>query len=239
MGKFKDLTGQLFGRLTVIERVDDYVSPKGQHKVQYLCQCNCGNEIIVSSGDLRSGNTRSCGCLSIEKIVERSKKYNQYDLSGEYGVGYTSDGSEFWFDIEDYEKIKNYCWSYNNQGYVVARDSELKQPIKLHRLVMNVNDPQIKVDHKMHLPKNEHKIDNRKSNLILVNSSKNNMNRAMASNNTSGCTGVYWNQERNKWVVQIQRKYVGTFDNFEDAVNARMDAEIKYFGEHRYSANNA
>ena len=235
---FKNLTGQIFGRLTVIKRVDDYISPKGQHKVRWLCECKCGNKKIVTSGDLTSGNTQSCGCLSIDALVERSKKYNQYILDGEYGIGITSDGNEFWFDLEDYDKIKDYCWSYNNQGYVVARDSSLNQPIKLHRLIMDVSDPNIKVDHRSHPPRHGHKKDNRKENLLLVTSSENQMNRSIAKNNTSGCPGVYWNKDRKKWIVSItynkKTHHIGRYENFEDAVKAREEAERKYHQEYHY-----
>ena len=40
MGNFKDLTGRQFGRLTVLERAENYVSPKGQQKTMWLCQVN-------------------------------------------------------------------------------------------------------------------------------------------------------------------------------------------------------
>ena len=65
-----DLTGQRFGRLTVLECCGR--SKDGQ-KV-YLCRCDCGTEKAVKSGNLRSGNTESCGCLSAEKTIERSRK---------------------------------------------------------------------------------------------------------------------------------------------------------------------
>ena len=42
-------------------------------------------------------------------MSETFKKYNTYDLSGEYGIGYTSKGEEFYFDLDDYDKIKDYC----------------------------------------------------------------------------------------------------------------------------------
>ena len=58
----KDLTGQRFGRLTVQEPAPlDKPLPNGV-KTGWLCRCDCGNEIIVSAKDLRSG-LRSCGCL--------------------------------------------------------------------------------------------------------------------------------------------------------------------------------
>ena len=50
-----DLTGKRFGRLTVLERIDDTLN--------YRCECDCGNEKIVSGELLRSGRTKSCGCL--------------------------------------------------------------------------------------------------------------------------------------------------------------------------------
>lgn len=40
--KYIDLTGQKFGRLTVVKRVENYVSPKGQKQAQWLCKCKCG-----------------------------------------------------------------------------------------------------------------------------------------------------------------------------------------------------
>ena len=55
--KIDDLTGQKFGMLTVIQRVEN----KGKD-VRYLCRCDCGNEIEVIGQHLKNGNTKSCGC---------------------------------------------------------------------------------------------------------------------------------------------------------------------------------
>ena len=66
--KVEALIGQKFGMLTVMERVEDYVSPKGQHHVQYLCKCECGNEKIVSAPCLKYGRTKSCGCIQGKNI---------------------------------------------------------------------------------------------------------------------------------------------------------------------------
>lgn len=66
MGKFIDLTGRRFGRLTVIERD---TSRKG--RAHWFCKCDCGNVVSVYSFNLRNGTTKSCGCLRIEKLVER------------------------------------------------------------------------------------------------------------------------------------------------------------------------
>lgn len=63
MGKFIDLTGQQFGRLTVIRQ--DVPTPSG--KTRWVCCCECQTEKSVQSSDLRSGKTRSCGCLQRER----------------------------------------------------------------------------------------------------------------------------------------------------------------------------
>ena len=55
-----DLTGQKYGKLTVIKRVENNIS----NRVSWLCKCDCGNETIVDSNSLRTGNTKSCGCLN-------------------------------------------------------------------------------------------------------------------------------------------------------------------------------
>lgn len=63
MGKFEDLTGKKFGRLTVIKRVENHVQPSGKQYLQWLCKCDCGNETVVRGANLKRGHTQSCGCL--------------------------------------------------------------------------------------------------------------------------------------------------------------------------------
>lgn len=54
-----DEAGNRYGMLTVIERT----YPRGHRAGAYwLCECDCGNRVIVFGGNLRSGNTTSCGC---------------------------------------------------------------------------------------------------------------------------------------------------------------------------------
>lgn len=56
----RDLTGKVFGKLTVLEDTGNRNQYGG---VLWLCQCSCGNTVEVSTHDLTSGDTRSCGCL--------------------------------------------------------------------------------------------------------------------------------------------------------------------------------
>lgn len=72
MGKVKDKTGQRFGKLTVIKFTGQ--TDNNRHSL-WECQCDCGNKTIVSSANLISGGTKSCGCL-MPKIQPAS--YGRY-----------------------------------------------------------------------------------------------------------------------------------------------------------------
>ena len=65
MGKFIDLTGQRFGRLTVVCR-----SGSINNRAVWLCQCDCGNETHVRSSLLVNGRTRSCGCIRRDNAIQ-------------------------------------------------------------------------------------------------------------------------------------------------------------------------
>ena len=74
--KLIDLTGQVYERLTVIKRVDDYISPSGSHQVQWLCKCKCGKEVIVTGNNLKNGNSKSCGCYNRELLPKINSTHN-------------------------------------------------------------------------------------------------------------------------------------------------------------------
>lgn len=69
MGRVINLTGDRFGRLTVLNRVgkDKY------NNVMWECKCDCGKTIITRGSNLRNGKTKSCGCLHIESARSLSK----------------------------------------------------------------------------------------------------------------------------------------------------------------------
>lgn len=230
-----DLNGKRFGRLTIIKRVENRILPSGQKRSQWLCKCDCGNYATVLGFMLTSGNTQSCGCLHDEVFAKARKKYNTYDLSGEYGVGYTTKGDKFYFDLEDYDKIKDYCWTIRNNGYVTAYCPTTMNHILLHRLIMNCDNNNLYIDH---IHGNKTRNDNRKSNLRIATPSQNMMNKPLLKNNTSGITGVSWNKRKGKWesyiTIDNKRKGLGYFTNFDDAIEARKAAEKKYFGEYSY-----
>ena len=130
-------------------------------------------------------------------------------------------------DLDDVEKCKQYKWSCkSDNGYVKHKDLGY-----LHRFIMNASEDMV-IDHA-----NGNKLDNRKSNLRECTIQQNSFNKGIRTNNTSGVTGVVWDKSRNKWHAKIQINgkliYLGTFKEKEDAIQARRQAEIDYFGEYR------
>lgn len=81
MAKPIDLTGQRFGRLTVVCRAKK-PSPFTEYTGAYwLCKCDCGVERIVRSIDLRNGQTCSCGCYMREQVAaaNRARKHIKWE----------------------------------------------------------------------------------------------------------------------------------------------------------------
>jgi len=238
MGRQKvNLIGKTFTRLNVID-VDE-IKTTQKKRTYYFCQCECGNTVSVMSSQLLNGHTKSCGCLqkeSVRKLNQNKKKYNQYDLtSQQFGICYASNTKEeILFDKEDYELIKDYCWRIDAYGYVVTSvknesSGKYNKIIKLHQLLSPCLNNYV-IDHK-----NGNKLDNQKHNLRICLQSDNTKNHITYKTSTTDVSGVTWNKEKQNWRVRIGKDIsVGSFVNFDDAVNARKKAEEKYFGEYSY-----
>lgn len=228
----EDLSEQRFGKLKVISRnfarQENYKLKTGRSRVFWNCVCDCGNSVIVASCNLKNKTnpTLSCGCYGKEqRSKSKNTKENQWIFDGDVVIGITLNNDRFLIDSEDYEKVKNYCWRKNKQGYIVANKKQSSNTIIfLHRIIMNVNSDDIFVDHK-----HWDKTDNRKANLRLATKSENNINIKRRKDNTSGYTGVTYNKRQNKYVARIskdgKRIFLGCFDNIEEAVKVRREAE--------------
>jgi hypothetical protein len=86
--EIENLVGQPFGYLKVVKRVENYKSPKGEERVKWLCNCQCGNKVEVNANSLKRGYTKSCGCLSESIIANELKKYffENYRAYTEYRI---------------------------------------------------------------------------------------------------------------------------------------------------------
>ena len=221
MSNNKNLIGQTFGRLTVID--------KGLKPRYWICQCSCKNHTIkeIREDHLLDGNTVSCGCYGKENMSKITKQYNIYDLSGEYGIGWTKNtNKEFYFDINRYDDIKNICWSESStDGYLCGRDANTNQVVKMH----------IYLGYKYYDHINRNKLDNRSINLRPCTQQENCRNGSLRKTNTSGVIGVTWSKSHNAWQSRVCINYheiiLGYFDNKQDAIKARLQAEADYYGE--------
>lgn len=255
MGKMIDMAGWVMSehgvpdsRLTVIKRVDN----NERNAACWLCQCSCGEQkqIIAEGYDIRRGHVRSCGCLQKEsgtqqilkaysKGVEcaaiKNKKYNEYVLNledeyGKYGMGYCSNTCrEFYFDMDDYEKIKDICWiediRKNGFSVIKGRDTKTNKVTYMHTFLGCNN-----YDHK-----DRNELNNRRHNLRPATLSENARNHSISKRNTSGFIGVSWSERRHKWKASIhvngKETHLGIFTDKKDAIVARLKAEKEYYGE--------
>lgn len=73
MLKFKAIVGETFGYLTVVEQIES--NKRGD--TRFKCKCKCGNEVNIKGANLRSGHTKSCGCLRRAKDVNGVSALNR------------------------------------------------------------------------------------------------------------------------------------------------------------------
>lgn len=92
MPKAIDITGQVFGRLTVLGR---------HHKLKWLCRCTCGTVKPFHSSNLKMGFTRSCGCFRAEHLGDYTRTHGKRS-SPEYGV---------------WSRLRERCNNPNNPGF--------------------------------------------------------------------------------------------------------------------------
>ena len=223
--KIINLTGEIINNIKVIEFVK-----RENNKTIWKCKCHCGKEFFSTTNRLRNKTVMSCGCMRGGAGKTKNSKTNIWNFEENIAIGTTNKKEKFIIDIEDYEKVKNFCWRIDKFGYVVANSKNfLNLVIKLHKIITNSNKDEI-IDHI-----NQDKKDNRKSNLRKATKSQNNSNIKRRSDNTSGYTGVKFENKTNKWKAQISlnnnRYHLGTFDTKEDAIIARNKAEIEIHKE--------
>lgn len=240
--KYVDHTGERHGILTVIESVRDE-----NGVLLWKCLCDCQKDkpeserkyTYIKGKELK--HRKSCGCLLDNARKENghaNKKYNKYDLSGEFGKGWTESGYEFWFDKEDFDLIKPFCWHKHQDGYLrtcygfyVDENSEHHNKyIMMHQLIAKKYGCEYELDHI-----NGQTWDNRKEKLREAKHIDNSKNVKISSNNTSGVKGVCWDNRTGSWHAYItcdkERIYLGHYSDFDEAVKVRKEAEEKYFGE--------
>lgn len=112
--KIINLSGQTFGRLTVIEQAGS----TGGHKL-WRCKCECGNETLVRSAALRCGHIKGCGCFRLGKDKDDLAKY-----------------------LLENRVIDGECWIWsrlhNEKGYGLVAGGRYRKTIAVHRLAAHL-----------------------------------------------------------------------------------------------------
>lgn len=107
MGNFIDLTGQKFGRLFVIGKGNYRTSPNGEKYLMWNCKCDCGNFKEIRGKSLRNGETKSCGCYSIELTKIRNFKDKTGQVFGRLTV--VERCKEYYISPKGAKTIKYLC----------------------------------------------------------------------------------------------------------------------------------
>lgn len=163
------------------------------------------------------------------KIIKKDGYYELIIVSTKYGH------LKVLIDDEDIDLVKDYYWTVVNSNKTGIRLYAFSSKLKkvMHRVIMSPPD-NMQVDHI-----NGDSLDNRKYNLRICTVSDNNKNRPISKLNKSGATGVGWHKKGNsgnygwKAYIKVNKKLInlGFYDTFEEALEVRLKAEEKYFGE--------
>lgn len=215
------IIGQEFGKLTVKGLLEYSVDHQGPKPLLILCQCICGNVVTVRQAHLKTGGTRSCGCLKSESAIKR--------VWGDLDRLESSYKSEY----QAFKGMFNRCYSekddsfehYGARGIIVE---DIWQGSDGFKEFMSALGPKPKgflldrIDpNKNYCPENCRWVD-------LITSQ---FNKTKQVNNASGRTGINWDQVRCKWKVYIARKHLGYYESFEEACRIRESAELELYGQ--------
>lgn len=251
--RVEDLTGQKFGRLTVIgrdlQRDEEEYKNGTRANAHWLCKCDCGNPQIksVTGYQLKTGHTQSCGCYASEQIAKRNKEYstktNKFIDNGDNTYYLLDDNNnKCLIDKDNYDIVKRWYWrkidkrGNIDKGYWVTNvkidDKYNKSVLMIHQVIAEIKYGEYESSNSIpdHLSRDTD--DNRKCNIILKSNQRNSHNRGLSKVNTSGKTGVSFREDIGMWyayiTVNYKTKHLGSFSQYADAVKARKEAEKKY-----------
>lgn len=213
MGKLQDLTGQRFGRLTVLSRADDYVSPAGKRTVRWLCRCDCGKEVIMLRNTLTQA--QSCGCIRAEKSTASMR-----DLTGQrFGRWTVLEKAPLNGPRSNGLKTGWRCKCDCGTERVIAAKNLLNGEslscgcLRTEAAVARVKDGVLQQYGGTTVSKLRQ--------------------RGPTAGNKTGVRGVYWSNSEQCYVAKIGIRgksiTIGRFASLEKAAEARRSAEKKYF----------
>lgn len=210
--------GNKYGKLTIIEIGD--LTPDGKHR-EMICQCDCGAIKEVRIDMLKSGNIKSCGCNAHPKKTSHHDLYKDvyprlfkiysgmvrrcYNKKASHYEYYGGRGISIFEDWLGDNGLDNFMeWSLNN-GYL--------NTLSIDRIDVNGNYTPF--------------------NCRWATIEEQSHNKRTRKGNTTGVSGVIYDNKRNKYRASIscksKRIYLGAFDTLKEAIQIRKEAEQKYW----------
>ncbi len=212
-----DLTGQVFGKLSVLWKHKQSLNGGAS----WVCRCTCGHIDIVSGYKLLNGSKTHCSYC----------RYGRFEFFDGFNkdLCILPDGNSFQFDFADFPIVSRYSWSRMKNGYYkTSLGSRKAGHILLHRLLMNPPDDLV-VDH-IDGDKNNYC----RSNLRICSTAENSRNTTIQKDNCSGYKGVSYDSRRNKWVARIYKEkqfFLGQFDTPQEAAEVYDEAALLLHGD--------
>ena len=231
-------------RLTVIKQVEDYVTPKGQHHSQWLCECSCKNHTqkIIRGSHLKNGKILSCGCFQHEILVQNGKnstnkppkKKNRYsdkmtDEYGDYYLIYSNPDERAcgMIDADKIDKIRQHSWYVSKKGYLCSFIDG--KHIKMHQFLFG----------KWYDHIDRNKLNNRQYNLRPCTAKQNIANSSKPYTGNNKYKGVYLDKRSGKYYAQLGEivdgkriRHTGIRRNtIQEALKDRLKMEARYQGE--------
>lgn len=222
MAKKLDLVGVRFGRLLVTAPAGRKVQPSGQTKTLWECVCDCGNTHVTMGDTLRSGRSTSCGCLSSEMKSERKKTHGMRNT-----LAYKT-----WCSMrERCYNPKHKAWKTHGAKGITVCDSwnpkaggsfenfyedmgERLEGTSIDRIDVYGN----------YTPENCRWAD------VYTQA----YNKGISKANVTGKIGVSYYSTQNLYAAEIRKdgvkEHLGFFKNLQDAIDARIEAELRLFG---------
>lgn len=216
--KKQDLSGMRFNRWAVISDSGQRVAAK----VMWRCKCDCGAEGLVAAGNLKSGQSRSCGCLDREVAAKRMTTHGDAD------AGKRSPELIAWYHINArcHNPVDKQYHDYGGRGIQVC--NEWRGVGGFEKFLGHIGRkpaPDYSID----------RIDVNKGyepgNVRWADRTIQNINKRLAKSNTSGVMGVWLDKRRNKWYAKMTaygiQKTLCVTDDFFEACCARKSAELR------------
>ena len=206
----KDMTGERLGKVLVLSPTMDLSTPNISLMLEWSCLCDCGEYRKFPHKLVVGRKIKSCGCIRKKHGMSGTRFHEIWmamkarcnGTAGEMSKYYNGKGITY---CKEWESFNNFLTDMK-EGY--------NDNLELERLDVSGNYC--------------------KENCTQVTHGEQVINRGQQVNNTSGRTGVRMPKNNPKWVASIQIDgkaiHLGSFSLFEDAVKAREDAELKYFG---------